>query len=192
MADRPQGNPGIDLPYEIALPTFAATAWYHHMLGSQPADLESFLEEVEQFALGDYANALAQGANLPEDEFNAMAEKLHDYTGLPVAYIKKANLRVSGSEFEHELQNDSGLTTGRLDTRFSGPAMDPLGEDAEYDPQSAAIASAYVSLLQRLRAPRRCTTSPMRPTSPRSRSGSSGSSSISRPMGASPCKAPST
>src|SRR5581483_8836361 len=132
--------------YEIALPTFAATAWYHHMLGSQqPADLESFLQEVEQYALGDYADALAQGANLPDDQFNAVAQKLHDYTGLPVAYIKKANLRVSGSQFEHELQNGSGLTTGRLDTRFSGPTMDPLGEFAEYDPQSASIGSAYVA-----------------------------------------------
>ena len=145
MADSPQGNPGVDLPYEIELPTFAATAWYHHMLGSQPADLESFLQDVEQFALGDYADALAQGANLPEDQLDAVAEKLHDYTGLPVAYIKKANLRVSGAQFEHELQNEAGLTTGRLDTRFSGPTMDPLGEEAEYDPQSAAIASAYVA-----------------------------------------------
>jgi carboxypeptidase C (cathepsin A) len=74
-----------------------------------------------------------------------VAEKLHDYTGLSVAYIKKANLRVSGAQFEHELQNESGLTTGRLDTRFSGPTMDPLGEEAEYDPQAASIASAYVA-----------------------------------------------
>ena len=145
MADSPQGNPSVDLPYAIELPTFAATAWYHHLLSSQPSDLDSFLKEVESFAMGDYADALAQGANLPEDQFNAVAEKLHDYTGLPLAYIKKANLRVSGSQFEHELQNDAGLTTGRLDTRFSGPTMDPLGEDAEYDPQSASIASAYVS-----------------------------------------------
>ena len=27
----------------------------------------------------------------------------------------------------------------------SGPTMDPLAEQAEYDPQSAAISSAYVS-----------------------------------------------
>ena len=38
------------------------------------------------------------------------------------------------------------LTTGRLDTRFSGPNLDPLSENAEYDPQSSAISSAYVSL----------------------------------------------
>jgi carboxypeptidase C (cathepsin A) len=145
-ADLPDSNPGVEVPYEVMLPTFAATAWYHHKLASQPADLESFLQEVEQFAMGDYANALEQGASLPEDQFNAIAEKLHDYTGLPVAYIKKANLRISGPKFEQQLQIDSDLTTGRLDTRFSGPTMDPLGETADYDPQSAAIGSAYVSV----------------------------------------------
>jgi len=143
--DGPQTNPGMDLPYEIALPTYAATAWYHHKLPSQPSDLESFLSEVEGYAMGDYAHALGQGAKLSADDRNAVAEKLHDYTGLPVAYIKKADLRISGGEFEQELQNDSGLATGRLDTRFSGPAMDPLGETSGYDPQSASIGSAYVS-----------------------------------------------
>ena len=145
-SDEPQTNPGVELPYEVELPTFAATAWYHHKLTSQPDDLQSFLQEVEQFAMGDYARALDQGASLPEDQFNAVAGKLHDYTGLSVAYIKKANLRISGLQYEHELQNDSDMTTGRLDTRFSGPSIDPLAEEAEYDPQSAAISSAYVSV----------------------------------------------
>jgi len=144
--DFPQANPGVDLPYEIALPTYAATAWYHHRLASQPADLGGFIQQVEQFAMGDYADALSQGAKLPEDQFDAVAQKLHDYTGLPLAYIKKADLRISGGEFEHELLGDSDETTGRLDTRFAAPSMDPLGEDAEYDPQSAAISSAYVSV----------------------------------------------
>jgi carboxypeptidase C (cathepsin A) len=44
------------------------------------------------------------------------------------------------------LQDDKDLTTGRLDTRFSGPSLNPLSETAEYDPQSSAISSAYVSL----------------------------------------------
>jgi carboxypeptidase C (cathepsin A) len=39
------------------------------------------------------------------------------------------------------------MTTGRYDTRFSGPTVDPLSKEADYDPQSAAISSAYVSLL---------------------------------------------
>lgn len=143
--DGPEGNPGIDLPYELALPTYAATAWYHHKLSNAPRDLQPLLNEVEHFAMTDYAEALEQGAALPADQKHAMAEKLHQYTGLPVAYILKANLRIDGGEFEKNLQDADDLTTGRLDTRFSGPTYDPLSKEAEYDPQSADISAAYVA-----------------------------------------------
>src|ERR1035438_4559463 len=56
-----------------------------------------------------------------------------------------ADLRINAGQFEKMLQDESGTTTGRLDTRFSGPTFDPLSKEAEYDPQSAAISSAYVS-----------------------------------------------
>ncbi|MGH8170337.1 MAG: S10 family serine carboxypeptidase-like protein, partial [Steroidobacteraceae bacterium] len=39
MPDDPQLNPSVDLPYVVALPSYAATAWYHHKLPSQPQDL---------------------------------------------------------------------------------------------------------------------------------------------------------
>jgi carboxypeptidase C (cathepsin A) len=143
--DGPETNPGVDLPYVVALPTFAATAFYHHRLPQQPAALEPFLREVEQFALNDYAQALMAGSRLDDARRQAVAEKLHQYTGLPVAYLLKADLRVTGGMFEHELQNDGGVTTGRLDSRFSGPSLDPLSKDSEYDPQSSAISAAYVA-----------------------------------------------
>src|SRR5271165_5607156 len=144
--DLARGNPGIDLPFQLALPTFAATAYYHHKLPNQPAALEPFLKEVEDFAMSEYAHALAQGTDLSSAEKQTVAEKLHTYTGLPVAYLLKADLRVSGGGFSKNLQDDQDLTTGRLDTRFSGPTINPLSEEAEYDPQSSAISSAYVSL----------------------------------------------
>jgi carboxypeptidase C (cathepsin A) len=144
--DYPSGNPGVDLPYMMALPTYAATAWYHKKLPQQPAALEPFLKEVEEFTMGPYSHALALGTDLTAAEKQQVAEKLHEYTGLPVAYLLKANLRVNGGEFEKTLQDDQDLTTGRLDTRFSGPTLDSLSEGAEYDPQSSAISSAYVSL----------------------------------------------
>jgi carboxypeptidase C (cathepsin A) len=143
--DAPQWNPGVDLPYELALPTFAATAFYHKRLPTQPPALEPFLAEVEQFALGDYASALLQGAQLPQDRRQAIAEKLHQYTGLPVSYVLKADLRVTSGQFNHNLRGDQDMTVGRLDSRFTGPTIDPLAEEAAYDPQAAAIASAYVS-----------------------------------------------
>jgi carboxypeptidase C (cathepsin A) len=144
--DAARGNPGIDLPFQLALPTYAATAYYHHKLPNQPAALEPFLKEVEDFAMGAYAHALAQGTDLSASEKQTVAERLHTYTGLPVAYLLKADLRVSGGGFEKNLQGEEDITTGRLDTRFSGPTLNPLSEEAEYDPQSSAISSAYVSL----------------------------------------------
>jgi len=144
--DGPTINPGVDLAYETALPTYAATALYHKKLpAGAPDDVEKLVKEVEHFAMTDYALALQQGAALPEAKRNEIAEKLHQYTGLPVAYIKKANLRIDGGEFEKSLQADNDLTTGRLDTRFSGPMIDPLSQRSSYDPQSSAISSAYVA-----------------------------------------------
>jgi carboxypeptidase C (cathepsin A) len=144
-SDFPNFNPGIDVAYQLNLPTYAATAWYHHKLPDQHPDLQALLTEVEHFAMNEYALALGAGSSLPADQRHAIAAKLHEYTGLPVAYIEKADLRINGGEFSKNLQDDSNLTTGRLDTRFSGPTFDPLSKEADYDPQSSAISSAYVS-----------------------------------------------
>jgi carboxypeptidase C (cathepsin A) len=146
-ADGPEGNPGTDQPYYLALPSMAATAWYHHRLTNPPAQLEPFLREVEQFSLGEYASALLQGSDLPEDRKKALADKLQSYTGLPATYWIKANLRVSGGEFSKELQSASGITTGRLDTRYEGPDLDPLSKDAEYDPFGSATQAAFVTAI---------------------------------------------
>jgi carboxypeptidase C (cathepsin A) len=146
-ADGPKPNPGVDQAYALALPTFAATAYYHKKLPSQPAALEPFLTEVEQYALGDYMSALLQGSDLPAARKQAVAEKLHGYTGLPVALLLKANLRMTGGMFEKDLQLDEDTTTGRLDSRYKGPDLDPLSEEAEYDPQSNAISAAYTAAI---------------------------------------------
>jgi carboxypeptidase C (cathepsin A) len=139
-------NPGIDLPYILALPTYAATAWYHHKLPKYDnGKLEPLLQASIEFAKGEYRDALYAGSTLSEAKKREVAEKLHDFTGLPVAYLLRADLRVDGGMFEHELQIGSDTATGRLDTRFSGPVMDPMSKETYYDPQSAAISSAYVS-----------------------------------------------
>jgi carboxypeptidase C (cathepsin A) len=144
-SDAPEINPGVDIAYQLNLPTYAATAWYHHKLPESHPDLKALIDEVEHFAMNDYALALEAGSSLSADQRKAIVEKLHQYTGLPAGYIEKANLRINGGEFEKNLQDENDLTTGRLDTRFSGPTIDPLSKQAEYDPQSAAISSAYVS-----------------------------------------------
>ena len=144
--DQPELNPSVDHPYALALPTYAATAWYHKKLPHQPATLEPLLAEVQEFALGEYLTALAAGNRLAPERRAAIAARLHDYTGLPLETIERANLRITGGVFEKRVLGDE-FTTGRLDTRFTGPTLDPLSKEAEYDPQSAAISSAYTSAL---------------------------------------------
>ncbi|MGH8427484.1 MAG: S10 family peptidase [Gammaproteobacteria bacterium] len=144
-ADDPQHNPGMDMTYELALPTYAATAYYHHKLPQQPKDFQGFLQQVEHFAMHDYADALNAGTTLSDAQKKQIAAQLYQYTGLSADYWVKADLRVNGGEFEHQLLNPDD-TTGRLDTRFTGPTMDPLSQESEYDPQAAAISSAYVAL----------------------------------------------
>ena len=140
-------NPGDDQSYALALPTFAATAYYHKKLPTQPAALEPFLAEVEQYAVGDYMSALHAGSQLPAARKQAVAEKLHEYTGLPVELLLRANLRMTGGEFEKDLQLNDDTTTGRLDSRYKGPDMDPMSQNADYDPQSNALSAAYTAAI---------------------------------------------
>lgn len=147
VTETTSSNPGTDLPFMLILPSYAATAYYHKKLPKMPTALEPFLKEVEQFALTDYALALNQGADLDEATFNRIALKLNLYTGLPIDYIKKANLRVKGPQFAQTLLGDNAQITGRLDSRFSADAINPLSENAQYDPMSSFIGSAFTASL---------------------------------------------
>jgi carboxypeptidase C (cathepsin A) len=132
-------------PFPLFLPTYAAVAWYHKLLPEQPPALEPFLDEVRAYALGDYAAALFKGSNLSDAERSAVARKLHQYTGLSVDYLEKADLRVTEGEFTQELLREHHETVGRLDARFTGPTLDVLSKEADYDPQSAAISAAFTA-----------------------------------------------
>ena len=144
--DEPEANPGVNLPYALGLPTYAATAWYHHALANRPAELLPFLKQVEQFAMGPYLEALNQGSLLSQSDEQQIAQQVHDYIGLPAAYIVKDDLRVTGPQFTHELLNGEDTVTGRYDTRFTGPAMNPMSENNQYDPTDASIDTPLISL----------------------------------------------
>jgi carboxypeptidase C (cathepsin A) len=143
--DFPQIDPGVNIAYELGLPSYAATAFYHHKLPQQPANLEAFLREVEQFAITDYGRALDQGDRLDATTRQQIAEKLHAYTGLPVAYLIKAGLKVTGGQFAQTLLGDSAMITGRLDSRYSGPTYNPLAETAGNDPMDSSIDAPTIA-----------------------------------------------
>jgi carboxypeptidase C (cathepsin A) len=139
-------NPGEDMPYIFYLPSYAATAWYHKTLADRPAELLPFIEEARKFAVSDYAAALMKGSRLTSTEKADMAKKLSRFTGLSEDYLLKGDLRVALPQFQKELQRSRGLTTGRLDARFSGYSYDLLGEYAEFDPQDTAISGPFIAV----------------------------------------------
>jgi carboxypeptidase C (cathepsin A) len=136
---------GIDLPHVMFLPTYAATAWYHDALADKPADLVAFMEEVEQFAMQEYAPALLLGRGLEDAQRQAVLSKLAAYTGLSEDYWDRANLRISESQFTKELLRARGETVGRVDSRFLGNSINLVGETAFYDPFGSAIGPPFLA-----------------------------------------------
>ena len=121
------GSPpnSLEITYQLYLPTMAASAWYHHKLPHQPPDLPAFLSEVREFALGAYQHALSLGNQLRDPERDAVVAKLHEYTGLPEEFIRRARLRITPDRFQKELLRGDQRTTGRLDARFVGSTTTP-------------------------------------------------------------------
>ncbi len=137
---------GAVVPYIVNLPSYAVVAAYLDALpGGAPDDREAFMNEVENWALTDYATTLLAGGAVDPSHRSRVLEQMHLYTGLSRDFLDKANLRVSAPEFEKELLRDRGLVVGRLDARFTGPTGDLLETRPAHDPQSTAISSAYTS-----------------------------------------------
>ena len=137
---------GNDLPCELYLPTYCATAFYHKRLAPElQRDLKSTLAECESFAQGEYALALRKGSGLSDAERGAIAAKLARYTGLSKEYVERTNLRIEIGRFCKELERSERKTVGRLDSRFEGVDLDAAGERPEGDPSLAAIQGPYTA-----------------------------------------------
>ncbi len=141
-------DPGNDLPCELYLPTYAATAFYHKKLAPDlQRDLGATLAEAERFASGEYALALRKGAALSDAERDAVATKLARFTGLAKEYVERTNLRVEISRFCKELERGERRTVGRLDSRYEGVDRDAAGETPETDPSMSPILGPYSAAL---------------------------------------------
>jgi carboxypeptidase C (cathepsin A) len=137
-------TPGNELPNILFLPSYAATAWYHHALRLR-RPLQKLLAEVRDFAIEEYAPALAKGNALKPRERRVIVEKLARYTGISQEYIERADLRIPDYRFFKELLRSRGRTVGRLDSRFTGIDRDTLGDGAENDPSYTNIVGPYTA-----------------------------------------------
>jgi carboxypeptidase C (cathepsin A) len=139
--------PGDDRPYIYYLPSYAAVAWYHKALKTHPGSLHEFIEEARKYAQNEYADALYKGSALPAAQKAAVAKKLSYFTGLGEEYLLKANLRPTLGQYNVELLRGRGLTSGRIDARFTGYTGNLLAETAQGDPEGPAVGGAFTALL---------------------------------------------
>lgn len=140
-------NWGADDRSEFFLPTYTTTAWYHHMLQPdlQSLTVEQVAQKAREFAHGEYAAALEKGDAMSPEEHKKIVDETAHFTALSPKYIDESNLRVSPFRWFRELQRDKRLTTGRLDSRFTGMEVDAAGERPDYDPSEASYEGAYVA-----------------------------------------------
>jgi len=138
---------GADDRTEFFLPTFIMTAWYHHLLSPdlQQLPADQMAQRARDFAHGEYAQALEQGDELPQAQYDKVVTDLAHYTALSPDYIRQTNLRVSPQRWFTQLERDKRLVMGRLDSRFTGMNRDAASERASYDPSEASYEGAFTA-----------------------------------------------
>lgn len=137
---------GNDLPYQLFLPTYAATAWYHGRI-KERVELRPFLQEVQNWASTVYWLALNEGDRLAPSMKADVAQRLADFTGLSKEFCLHCDLRVVIFEFCKELLRSENRTVGRLDSRIKGIDARTIGQTADHDPSMSAIMPPYTMML---------------------------------------------
>jgi len=134
-----------DLPFQLFVPTYTATAWYHKKLGAdlQGRGLHDLMIEVKAWAGNELTVALMKGDQLGEDERQVVARQLAAYTGLDLDYVLGTNLRINIFHFCKELLRGDKRSVGRLDSRFKGMEALAVTERPEFDPSMIAITPPY-------------------------------------------------
>ena len=107
-------------------PSLVATAVHHGRSEAFPASapLESFLPEVERFAVSELVRYLALGAAVPEAERRAIIVRAARYLGVTPQYFEDKGGRISCVHFSRDLLRDQKRTLGLYDGSLT--AIDPF------------------------------------------------------------------
>lgn len=132
------------------MPTFILTAWYHKRLPPdlQQLSVQEIAKRAEEFASGEYATALYQGARLRAEQRQKVIADISRYTGLSKTFIENNDMRVSLPRFMTELLREKGLVVGRLDGRMTAFAADAGAVQPPFDPADANVAKAVVPVFE--------------------------------------------
>jgi len=139
---------GNDLPYQLYLPTYTALAHYHKRLEDdlQKRELPELLDEVEAFSREVYGPALMLGAELGDENRQAIAVKLARYTGLDRETFLESDLRVPQWRYSDNLLKEQGKVIGRFDGRITGPDLDKATDSSgASDPSYTRVAGGFTA-----------------------------------------------
>lgn len=140
-----------DGPVDVAnrLPYFAATAWHHNLLKPeyQAMALETFLPEVERFALNKLMPAVARGGFISDEEKQNIIAQVAAYSGLSEQAVAQNNLDVSTGYFWKELLRKEGKTVGRLDSRYLGIDGKDSGNRPDYNAELTSWLHSFTPAL---------------------------------------------
>jgi len=140
-------TPTNDIGYSTFLPTYTATAWYHHKLAPdlQSLSLEQAVQQSRDYAFGDYLIALAKGNTLTPAERTATAQRLAQLTGVSEQFAMNTNLRIDAGTYRTELLRGERKTVGRYDSRMTGINGNAASTRQDYDPSDVAPTGAFMS-----------------------------------------------
>ena len=125
MPDDPQVNPGIDMPYIVALPTYAATGLVPQPRRRPAGGAAHFPRRGRSLRDRRLCGRFDQGQRASRCRAPAhrrAARRLHRPQH---SLSAQDQLRIEYGAFQKELFGDQALTVGTLDTRFIGATLDP-------------------------------------------------------------------
>jgi carboxypeptidase C (cathepsin A) len=136
---------GNDLPYQLFLPSYTSTAWYHGKLAPElQSDLPKTLAAAEEWAAGEYWTALNKGDRLTPEERKSVVERLARFTGLSPSLVDNLNLRINSRTFVKELLRDRRKIVGFMDSRLTAANIDPSAAHG-FDPTVTTIRPPFTA-----------------------------------------------
>ncbi len=141
-------DPGNDLPYVLAIPSYSAAAWFHRKLPDfAKSDLTTVVDRARHWANNGYLLGLSKGSSLPRNERQELADTLAFFTGLAPEYLLEHGLRISPFTFVRQLLSEQGQTVGLLDGRVTGVNAPPVEIYRYRDPSMFVAAAPITSLI---------------------------------------------
>jgi carboxypeptidase C (cathepsin A) len=136
----------LNLPFALALPSYAATSAHFGRIDAQGGTLGGdLLARVEAFALSEYLTGLNLGSSLQAHERRELFERVSSYSGLPVEVVEQVNGRISVRTFAREFLREEGLVLGRMDATIRGIDHAPEDPLAYEDPSLVPLFGPFSS-----------------------------------------------